>query len=216
MEFMGHDLSGAERQKVTQAITAAEAHTTGEIVVVAARASDDYIHVPIHIATGFALAVPLLAWAWQWFYPWDEDWSFGWLFLVQLLVFIVVALVLSLPSLRRLVTPMRLKRKYAHRNAAAQFLATNIATTKRRTGVLIFVSLLERYVEVIGDEAISAKLTQSDWQKIIDEMLPLLSQRRTSDALVLGVQHCGSLLADLFPAGKHNVNELPDRFIVLE
>ena len=214
--FMGHDLSPAERQKVTLAIGAAEAHTTGEIVVVAAHASDDYIHVPIHIATGFALAVPLALWLWQLTHPWDAAFSWGWLFGIQLVVFIAVALVLSLPGIRRFITPVRLKRKYAHRNAAAQFLATNIVATEQRTGVLIFVSLLERYVEVIGDEAIAAKLSASDWQKIIDEMLHLLKDKQACDALVLGVQHAGALLAKHFPAKSHVKDELPNRFIVLD
>ncbi|HEY5364698.1 MAG TPA: TPM domain-containing protein [Aestuariivirga sp.] len=216
MHFMGHDLSEGERKKVTLAISAAEAHTTGEIVVVAAHASDDYIHVPIHIATGLALAVPLVLWLWQIIHPWDEAFSLVWLFAIQLIVFIAAALALSLPSARRAITPMRLKHKYAHRNAAAQFLASNITHTSKHTGVLIFVSLLERYVEVIGDEAIAAKLNASDWQKIIDEMLPLLRQKHACDALVLGVQHAGALLAKHFPAKSHGKNQLPNRFIVLD
>ena len=215
MQFMGHDLSASERQKVTAAIISAEAHTTGEIVVVAARESDDYIHVPIHIATSCALAVPLVAWIWAKFFPWDEPLNLWWLFVAQLLVFIAVALGLSLPAIRRAITPMSLKRKYAHRNAAAQFLATNIAATRQRTGVLIFVSLLERYVEVIGDEASAAQLSAADWQKIVNEMVPLLGAGRTSDALVLGVEHAGAMLAKHFPAKGHVVNELPNRFIVL-
>lgn len=216
MHFMGHDLSQAEREKVTTAIGAAEAHTTGEIVVVAAHASDDYIHVPIHIATGLALAVPFILWLWQLTHPWDEAFGLGWLFGIQLVVFIAAAMALSLPSIRRAITPMRLKHKYAHRNAAAQFLASNISHTSKHTGVLIFVSLLERYVEVIGDEAIAAKLSASDWQKIIDEMLPLLRDKHACDALVLGVQHAGALLAKHFPAKTHAKNELPNRFIVLD
>ena len=216
MQPFKHELSPEERHKVTQAITATEAHTTGEIVVVAARESDDYIHVPLHIAAVCALAVPLLAWAWQHIQPWGEAWTLWGIFLTQLVVFVLFALVLSLPPLRRAITPAHLKRKYAHRNAASQFLATNIAATRSRTGVLIFVSMLERYVEVIGDEAIAAKLTQADWQKVIDEMLPMLGSGQTSAALVLGVERCGALLACHFPAGSHKANELPDRFIVLE
>ncbi|MEO9168587.1 MAG: TPM domain-containing protein, partial [Aestuariivirga sp.] len=184
--------------------------------VVAARASDDYIHVPIHIATALALAVPLVLWLWQLSHPWDAALKLGWLFGIQLVVFIIAALALSLPFIRRAITPMRLKRKYAHRNAAAQFLASNISNTRKHTGVLIFVSLMERYVEVIGDEAIAAKLSKSDWQKIIDEMLPLLKGKQSCDALVLGVQHAGALLAKHFPATAHVDNELPNRFIVLD
>ncbi|MDE2386003.1 MAG: TPM domain-containing protein [Alphaproteobacteria bacterium] len=213
--MLGHDLSPAERRKVTEAITRAERATDGEIVVVAARASDDYIHVPVHIAAGVALAVPLFVPLLARLAPWSAI-SIHWLFVVQLCVFIAVALLLSLPALRHAVTPRKLMHKYAHRNAAAQFLATNIAATRARTGILIFVSLLERYVEVIGDKAIADKLSQADWQKIIDDMVPLLREKKATDALVLGVDRCGALLARHFPASKDNPNELPDHFIVLE
>jgi putative membrane protein len=214
MSVLGHDLSSAERSKVTLAIKKAELQTSGEIVVVAARESDDYIHVPIHIAAACALVVPFLMPLFARFFPWSSI-STAWVFAAQLITFIIVALVLSLPRLRYLITPNRLMRKYAHRNAATQFLAVNTHGTGGRTGVLIFVSLLERYVEVIGDTAIAQKVSQGDWQKIVDEMLPLLRNHQTTDALVLGVESCGKILAKHFPAGSENPNELPDHFIVL-
>ncbi len=214
MSILGHDLSPTERRKVTEAITAAEKHTSGEIVVVAARQSDDYIHVPIHIATAAALAVPLAEPVLARFATWSAI-SMNQLFLVQLITFIVVALGLSIPALRYLVTPKGLMKKYAHRNAAAQFLASNMSATKERTGVLIFVSLLEHYVEVIGDKAIAEKLSPHDWQKIVDEMLPLLKDKKICDALLLAVERCGGELAKHFPSGHKEINELPDHFIVL-
>jgi putative membrane protein len=214
MLVWGHDLSQAERSKVTLAIKKAELQTSGEIVVVAARASDDYIHVPIHIAAVCALAVPFVMPLLARFFPWSSV-SLAWVFAAQLIVFIIVALLLSLPLFRFYITPNRLMRKYAHRNAATQFLAINTHGTGGRTGVLIFVSLLERYVEVIGDTAIAQKVTQADWQKIVEEMLPLLRNHQTTDALVLGVERCGAILAKNFPAGSDNPNELPDHFIVL-
>jgi putative membrane protein len=214
MLIWGHDLSSAERSKVTLAIKKAELQTSGEIVVVAAHESDDYIHVPIHIATACALAMPFVMPYLARFFPWSAV-SMAWVFAAQLIVFIVFAFILSLPFCRYFITPNRLMRKYAHRNAATQFLAVNTHGTGGRTGVLIFVSLLERYVEVIGDTAIAQKVTQADWQKIVDQMLPLLRDHKTTDALVLAVEQCGKILATHFPAGSNNPNELPDHFIVL-
>ncbi|MBG1230804.1 TPM domain-containing protein [Aestuariivirga litoralis] len=215
LRFLGHDLSASEHLKVSEAITAAEKHTSGEIVVVAARQSDDYVHVPIHIATALALASPLAIPLLERLTPWSAI-SVHQFFLFQLGIFIVVALLLSLPVLRYTVTPKKLMHKYAHRNATAQFLARNMSATRGRTGVLIFVSLLERYVEVIGDREIAAKLTQKDWQKIVDEMLPLLREKKTAEALVLAVERCGGLLAQHFPPSKANPNEIADHFIVLD
>jgi len=215
MMIAGHDLSPAERRKVTEAITLAEKATTGEIVVVAARASDDYIHMPIYVATAVAFALPLFAPQIARFFPWSTI-TVEALFIIQLVLFIVLSLLLSITRIRMAITPRRMMRLYAHRNAAAQFLAANISSTRGHTGVLIFVSLLEHYVEVIGDQAIASKLGPADWQKIINEMLPLLKAKQTAEALALGMARCGVVLAKHFPAGKKNPNELPDRFIVIE
>ena len=212
--MVAHDISHADRLRVTAAIKKAEAATSGEIVVAAARQSDDYVHVPIHIAAGVALAMPLaLPWLAQ-FFPWAAV-PLLWILAIQFLTFIIVAVVLSYNWFRYLVTPKKLMHKYAHRNAAAQFLALNTHSTNGRTGVLIFVSLLERYVEIIGDTGIAEKMPKAAWQKIINEMLPLLREEKLVDALVLGVEHCGAELAKHFPPDATNANELPDRFILL-
>jgi putative membrane protein len=214
MVTMQDRLPHGERQKVTLAIKKVELLTSGEIVVIAARQSDDYIHVPIHIAAGAALAVPFLLPLANRFFTWSVV-PLYWVFLIQLITFIVVALVLSLNPLRYWVTPKSLMRKYAHRNAAAQFLAVNAHGTGGRTGVLIFVSLLERYCEIIGDTAIAKKVDHKTWVSIIDEMRPDLRSGNLTDALVHAVERCGHELAKHFPPGAENPNELPDHFIVL-
>jgi putative membrane protein len=211
---MKHDVPPSERQKVTLAIKKAELLTSGEIVVIAARQSDDYVHVPIHIASGIALAMPFILPLLARFFPWTSVPLF-WVFVTQLVTFIIVALVLSQQPLRYWVTPKKLMRKYAHRNAAAQFLAVNTHGTQGRTGVLIYVSLLERYCEVIGDTAIASKVNQATWQSIVDEMLPQLRDGELTEALVHAVERCGRELAKHFPPGAVNPNELPDHFIVL-
>lgn len=211
---MKHDFAHADRQKVTLAIKKTELLTSGEIVVIAARQSDDYVHVPIHIAAGASLAVPFILPLLSRFFPWAAVTLF-WVFMTQLLVFIVVALILSLPQLRYWVTPKKLMRKYAHRNAATQFLAVNTHGTGGRTGVLIFVSLLERYCEIIGDTAIASKVSHQTWQNIIDEMLPHLRSGDLTEGLVQAIERCGHELTKHFPPGAANPNELPDHFIVL-
>jgi putative membrane protein len=211
---MSDRLPKAERQKVTLAIKKAELLTSGEIVVIAAKQSDDYIHVPIHAATGLALATPLLLPFFAIFFPWATV-SLSWFFVIQLSTFIVTALALSYPALRYAITPKSLMHKYAHRAAASQFLAVNAHGTQRRTGVLIYVSLLERYSEIIGDTAIASKVDHKVWVSIIDEMRPHLRSGELTQALIHAVERCGKELAAHFPPGAENPNELPDRFIVL-
>jgi putative membrane protein len=212
---MALHISPQDRARVTKAITAAEKNTSGEIVVVATAQSDDYIHVPIHIAAALALAAPLVLPFAATLLPWQTI-SHGWVYLIQLLTFIAAALILSLELIRYAITPKTLMRKYASRHAASQFLSINMHGTRRRTGVLIFVSLLERHCEVIGDTAIAAKVNHATWQAIVDEMLPTLREGRIADGLIHGVERCGAELAQHFPPGAPEPNELPDRFIVLE
>lgn len=209
------DFSPEDRERVVAAIARAEARTSGEIVVTAARESDDYIHVPLHAAAAVAFAagivLALVAWRGTWFQigVWE-------VLTAELAVFAVTALVLSLDSVRYLITPQSLMVKYAHRNAASQFLALNAHTAAGRNGLLIFVSQLERYCEIIGDTGIAAAVPQADWQAIVDAVLPLMRQGKVAEALVMATDRCGDVLAARFPPQKDNPNELPDRFVVLE
>ncbi len=207
--------SEEDRRRVIAAIAEAERRTSGEIVVTAARESDDYIHVPLHIAAAAAflagIVLAFVAWRGTWFRI--DLWE---VLTAQLLVFIIVALALSVEAVRVRITPRRLMVKYAHRNAASQFLALNAHTASGRNGLLIFVSQRERYCEIIGDTSVTLRIPQSEWQAIIDAMLPLLRKGRATDALVLAVARCGDVLAARFPPPIDNADELPDRFVILD
>lgn len=207
-------VTDSDRERIKAAIQNAEKTTIGEIVVVVAYRSDDYLHVPLHIATAAALAVPLLLPLLSRPLGWLPT-PIAWLFVYQLVTFIVVALALSIPPLRHYMTPRSLMRKYAHRHASTQFLASNIHTTRTRTGVLIFVSLLERYCEIIADVAVSEKVPRGTWQAIIDEMLARIRAGDLADGLETGVARCAELLAKHFPPDSLNPDELPDHLIII-
>jgi len=81
---------------------------------------------------------------------------------VQIAVFISAALVFSWRPLRLLLVPRAVRRTRAHRAALEQFVVRRIAHTKGRTGVLIFVSLAERYARIIADEGIAQKVHNSE------------------------------------------------------
>jgi putative membrane protein len=212
---MSIHMSRADRERVISAIREAESRTSGEIVVVITTQSDDYIHVPLHVAAGIALIIPLILPALAPIFPWATI-SLPWVFLLQLACFIVLALILSIPTVRYTLTPKALMHKYAHRHAAAQFLGIQVHATEGRTGVLIFVSLVERYCEIVADLAISSKVDNSHWQFVVSEMLPLLRRRQQAEALILGVKRCGDFLAKHFPPGTPNPNELPDHLIIID
>jgi len=202
-------ISDADRKRIADAIAAAERATSGEIVAVIAAESASYLSVPFLAASVIALAVPWPLIFFTWF-------SIQGIYALQLAVFAAVfALALPRPIRFRLVPrPILIQR--AHRRAVEQFLAQNLHTTQGRTGVLIFVSVAERYAEVLADAAIHAKVPAGTWQHIIDGLTHAISQGRAADGFIGAVEAIGRMLAEHFPPGSADRAELPNHLIVLD
>ena len=67
--------------------------------------------------------------------------------------------------------PRAARRAAAYRAATDQFVARGIARKKDRAGILIFVSLAERYARIIADEGIAARVAQPEWQGAVDALI---------------------------------------------
>lgn len=209
---MPRPLTPQEHQALADRIRAAEARTRGEIYCVVARVSDGYFY-----PAGFMLAIGLLvaslvAALWL-----DRSWL-----AVSHLAFALAqaaALAAALgvlrfaPGLRLLLTPRRLRYARAHANAVRQFFAHNVHITEQRTGVLIFVSLAERYVEVVADAGINAKVAQEDWNGIVARLTAAAGADRLPEGLADAIDKAGALLAGHFPGGTSNPNELDDHVV---
>jgi len=99
----------------------------------------------------------------------------------------------------------------AHRAAMEQFRMRGLAKKPERTGILIFVSLAERYARIIADDGISARVPQSQWQAAVDALIAHMRDGRIADGFAAAIELCGHELARNFPhTGPHRDN-LPDR-----
>jgi putative membrane protein len=201
------ELTQEDRAAIAAAIYQAEAHSSGQIVCVLARSSSDYAHVPILWASVLALVVP---WPLIDFTPW----SVQRIFLIQIAVFIVAALVFSWTPLRLLLVPRAVRRARAHRAALEQFVMRRVAHTQHRTGVLIFVSLAERYARIIADEGIAEKVQGAEWQAAIDALTGHMRGGRIAEGFIAAIERCGAVLAAHAPPDGSR-NELPDRLYVM-
>jgi putative membrane protein len=101
----------------------------------------------------------------------------------------------------------------AHRAAMRQFLAQGLQNTQARTGVLIFVSLAERYAAIIADQGINAKVDQSEWDTAMADLVAAIRDRRLADGLIAAIGRCGAILARHFPPGRANPDEIPNRVV---
>jgi putative membrane protein len=134
--------------------------------------------------------------------------------LVQIAVFIIAALVFSWLPLRLLLVPRAVRRARAHRAALEQFVVRRVAHTKYRTGVLIFVSLAERYARIIADDGIAEKVQGSEWQAAIDALTGHMRGGRIAQGFIAAIERCGVVLAAHAPPDG-SPNELPDRMYVI-
>jgi putative membrane protein len=201
-------LSEMDAQRVAEAITAAERKTAGEIVAVVALESSTYLYAPFLWAALVALLAP-----WPLIYlTWI---SVQWIFGVQLVVFLVLLMALIPRPIRHRLVPPGVKRSRAHRRAVEQFLAQNLHTTEGRTGILIYVSIAERYAEILADTGIESKVPKGTWQTIVDDLTRHISRHQPAEGFEKAIAACGAHLAAHFPPGTADANELPNHLIVL-
>lgn len=198
-----------QERQISDAIAAAENNTSGEILAVIATRSDSYLYVPFLWAALLALLVPwpLIYFTWA---------PVTWIYLVQLAVFLVLLAIFLPEPVRLALVPASVKRLHAHRRAVEQFLAQNLHTTDGRTGVLIFVSVAEHYAEVLADSGIHDRVPDGTWQTIVNRLTAEIGGGDPAQAFANAIEAAGAHLAEHFPPGPHDPNELPDHLIVLD
>jgi putative membrane protein len=198
-----------DEAEIAEAITRAEAKTSGEIVVVVAIASDGYRSFGLLWGALLALAVPMpLIFA--------TKWPVEYIYLLQLAVFFFCLVLFQWDRLRYELVPKSVRRARAHQRAVEQFLVQNLHTTKGRTGVLIYASFAERFAEVIADEGIYRKVPASTWEDVVGELTNHLASGTVTEGFLRAIERCGKILAKHFPPGMVDKNELPNHLIVLD
>lgn len=87
--------------------------------------------------------------------------------------------------------------------------------TEENSGVLIYVQLVDRDIEIVADRGISAKVGQAQWDAICHRMEGAFRARRFEAGVLEGIAEITTLLTAHFPARRENPDELPDRPVVL-
>jgi putative membrane protein len=112
-------------------------------------------------------------------------------------------------AIRRWLTRKSVRNKSARAGAAAMFYEAGIANTKAEMGVLVYLSLLERRLELIADRGILKAVPALEWNQALFELHQAGKQPRP-ETLKAGLEKLGLLLAQYLPASAENPNELPD------
>ncbi len=89
------------------------------------------------------------------------------------------------------------------------FSELGVWDTAANNGVLIYLLLAERRVEIIADRGADAVIPKVRWEAICAAMQAHFSNGEFETGVLLGIQQIGAELALYFPPGAAN-NELPD------
>jgi putative membrane protein len=193
MVTMRTSLSATERERIHAATAAVERRTSAVFALAIVPVSERYLLFPLVWGAGLALAATgALALI-------RPDLGIGLGFVINAALFIVLSLVLDWLPLRLMLVPRRAKHAHARQLAHREFAARILANAQHRNGVLFFVSLGERYVEIIADRDIHARVPEGAWDKIVADFIAAVKSGRLADGFIAALEACAALLEAHYP-----------------
>lgn len=198
-----------EQERIRRAVAAAERGTSGEIATMVVPRSDSYREaVTLAAVLGAATVALVVAVISQHVTIWS------YLPLTILLFFPLQLLVRRVPPLQRpFIAASRLNEAVQER-AVRAFYEKGLHRTKDSTGILVFISLFEHKVWILGDCGINAKIPADSWLELVRTLTAGLKNGRAADALCEVVSRCGQELARHFPREGDDRNELQDEILI--
>lgn len=122
----------------------------------------------------------------------------------------------NIPAIDRIVVPRAVRSVSVTQRAFRHFTESGVYATKEHSGILIFISMMERQVRIVADKGISEKISQDLWNLIADSLAEGIGKGKIEDSLCDAIEKCGELLEQHFPAHKENPDELADGLVFLE
>ncbi|MDB4986593.1 MAG: hypothetical protein JWN04_1771 [Myxococcaceae bacterium] len=196
--------SKAEAERIAAAVTEIEKRTAGEIVVAELPVSDDYAEVRLWYALLVGLATAALA------HLLAPALSVGAVLALQFGLGLLMWLLSRVPTVLRRLLPRGRAQRAVERAAQLAFLQYGVFRTRDRTGVLIFLSELERRVVILGDEGIHARVQDPGWSRLIGSLVAAIKQQRACDGVCDVITQLGAQLSQAAPIREDDTNELPN------
>ena len=213
-------LSRQQIEETYLAVKSAETKTAGEIVPMIVKKSVSTDHVVwilmlINFSIVFLLDIPR---SFENYLLWSDINFFvgmvlGLLFFLML-SFYISYLLSKLNFVKNLFTSKKSKQKFVSDRALLEFYKSGLYKTKEQTGILIFISMLERQVVILGDKGINEKIKSNEWQSILDELILSIKSKNLAQGLKTSIEKCAKLLETHFPARTNDENELSNQLII--
>jgi len=194
------------KQALAAAIQVVEGCSSAELVICVRLRSGRYLHASLLAAMVGAFA--MLAFLLYTEAAFDLFW-----FLVDPVLAALLCGVLTrqLPDIERALIGSRIRRTRVREAAQATFFAKGIRHTRAKTGILVYVSILERQIEVVCDTGINrAMASVPGWKTKLSEIEAIVRTGGNAKKLATALESMGPVLATQLPCDPDDINELPD------
>ena len=214
MKNISKYLSDQEIQQISEAVKKAESHTSGEIVPVIVKRSSAIGHIPL-VLTFILLLLTLFA-----EFPWMNSpalrpWLFMWP-LIGIFYYILSHFIARAFWIQRILTANVDEEMQVTRRAQLEFFLNGVKGTKESTGILIFISVMERRAVILADEGIAKKIGPEVWTTQVEKLTQKLRHGEWNKAFLEAIEDCGKLLSTHFPASAHETNQLSNQLVIKE
>jgi len=200
-------LSDKDKLFIKEAIENAESKTSGEIVPVLLSQSDFYPAAHFRLALIIGMLFSFLCY---YSYDFDDPIILLW---IQIPGMIIGYLLAYLSPIKRLFTTNSEMQEEVYQRALEIFHNHRVSMTKDRTGIMIYISLLEKKVEVLADCGINEKVEKDYWNKLVTNLLLKIKDGKTVEGITNAINECGHSLQDSFPIQEGDTNEISDELI---
>jgi putative membrane protein len=200
--------SPAEQEQIRQAVERAESSTSGEIATMVVARSDGY---PEAITLGSVLGAASVALLIAIVIHHVTIWTYIPLTVVLYYPFRLLAA--RVPALQKPFIAGRRMEEAVRARAVRAFHEKGLYRTRHETGILIFISIFEHKVWILGDRGINARIPPESWQQLVQVLASGLREGEACQALCEVIGRCGEELARHFPKEADDRNELKDEIL---
>lgn len=202
-------LTNKEKELISKEIENLEKLTSAELIAVITQKSSNYKSVILMFSIVFVFLISFLL-----FFIKDDLYT---LELIQYQIVIFIGMNLFFQTFHNLfmkLLPRFYKDKIASLYAKKQFY--NLELNRTKQAIMFFVSLDEKYVEIITDSEISKKIPNEFWHQVISEFTYDIKNEDFLTGYLKALKASKAILIQHFPILKNDINELPNEVIELK
>lgn len=204
-----------EKKRLREVVRDAESRTAGEIAIVVTNASNEYRDAEI---AGGVLFGSMLSFFVTMCMPREytghfEELLYVFVLLAFIFFFVFLFLLKKLPFLKIHFVGNKAKERAVRERTIITFYEKGLHRTRQNTGILFYLSILERKVRVLADAGIYEKIEQETLNRFARNVAKGMRDGRACDALSESIKEAGEVLAVHFPVSRDDTDELPNGVI---